>query len=160
MEALKSIGGTLLGIVIFIGIIISAILFFTLGAKVSYTILPIISWITGILLALNLIALLVAISRKARSAVGIFIYISSYIYGLQTWIAGFVVTLALWGWLAVIIGVFMGGVGVVPIGMLAAVFHGRWDIFFILLIDLILTYGSRGVGAALAESAEKAETSV
>lgn len=157
MEKLKSIGSMLLGIVIFIGIIVSAILFFTFGAKVAFTILPIISWITGILLALNLIALLVAISRKARGVVGIFIYISSYIYGLQTWLAGFAVTLVFWGWFAVIVGVIMGGVGVVPIGMLAAIFHSRWDIFLLLLFDLILTYGSRVTGAVLAESAEMAE---
>ena len=40
MNTLKSIGGTLLGIAIFIGIIIATVLFFTLGAKVAFTIAP------------------------------------------------------------------------------------------------------------------------
>lgn len=156
METLKSIGGGLLGIAIFVGIIVATILFFTVGAKVGATILPFVSWLTGILFAVNIIALLVAISRKTRGVVGIIIFISSYVYGLQTWITGLLVTLALWGWLAVIIGLFMGGIGVVPIGMAAAIFNGHWGIFFVLLVNVILTYGARAVGMALAEGAERA----
>lgn len=156
METLKSIGGALLGIAFFVGSIIALILFFTVGAKVGATILPLVSWLTGILFAINVIALLVAISRKTRGVVGIIIFISSYVYGLQTWITGLLVTLALWGWIAVIIGLFMGGIGVVPIGMAAAIFNGHWGIFFVLLVNVILTYGARAIGMSLAESAERA----
>lgn len=155
METLKSIGGVLLGIAAFIGIIIALVLFFTVGAQVGAAILPFVSWLTGVLFAINIIALLVAIFRKARGVAGIIIFVSSYVYGLQTWITGLLVTLSLWGWIAVIIGLFMGGVGVVPIGMLAAIFHGEWGIFFILLLNVLLTYGSRAIGMSLAESAEQ-----
>lgn len=154
MQALKSIGSTLLGIVIFVGIIIATVLLFTLGAKVAFTIQPFINWLAGILFVINLLALLIAISRKARGASGLVIYISSYVYGLGTWIFGLAVTLALWGWIAVIIGVLMGGVGVVPIGMLAAIFHGEWGIFWTLLINLALTYGARVIGTLLVSNAE------
>lgn len=156
MDTLKSIGGALIGIGIFIGIIIAVILFFKFGAGVGAAILPFLSWLTGLLLAVNVIALLVALSRRARGVVGVILFISSYVYGLQTWIAGLLVTLALWGWLAVVIGLFMGGIGVVPIGMLAAVFNGEWGLFFMLLLNVILTYGARAIGIALAESAERA----
>lgn len=64
------------------------------------------------------------------------------------------VTLALWGWLAVIIGIFLGGVGVVPIGMLAAIFGGHWGIFWTLFLTIIFTYGARLTGSALASSAD------
>lgn len=117
MNTLKSIGGTLLGIAIFIGIIVATVLFFTLGAKVAFTIAPFINWLAGILFAINLLLLFFAIIPKARGIVGLIIYISSYVYGLSAWIYGLAVTLALWGWIAVIIGLFLGGVGVVPIGM-------------------------------------------
>ncbi|MCJ1966837.1 hypothetical protein LRM42_00705 [Candidatus Nanosynbacter sp. TM7-075] len=160
METLKSIGGVLLGIAFFVGSIIALILFFTVGATVGATILPFVSWLTGILFAINVIALLMAISRKtrgvARGVVGIIIFLSSYVYGLQTWIIGLLVTLTLWGWIAVIIGLFIGGIGVVPIGMAAAIFNGRWSIFFVLLINVILTYGTRIIGGTLAESAGRA----
>lgn len=156
METLKSIGGVLLGIAFFVGSIIALILFFTVGATVGVTILPFVSWLTGILFAVNIIALLIAISRKTRGVVGIIIFLSSYVYGLQTWIIGLLVTLTLWGWIAVIIGLFIGGIGVVPIGMAAAIFNGRWSIFFVLLINVILTYGTRIIGGTLAESAGRA----
>ena len=58
------------------------------------------------------------------------------------------------GWVAVIIGLFLGGVGVVPIGMLAAIFNGHWDIFLTLLLTIVLTYGARIIGYALANSAD------
>jgi hypothetical protein len=156
MEILESIGGVLLGIAFFVGSIIALILFFTVGATVGATILPFVSWLTGILFAINVIALLMAISRKTRGVVGIIIFLSSYVYGLQTWIIGLLVTLTLWGWIAVIIGLFIGGIGVVPIGMAAAIFNGRWSIFFVLLINVILTYGTRIIGGTLAESAGRA----
>lgn len=154
METLKSIGGMLLGIAVFVGIIIAAVLFFTLGAKVAFEIAPFINWLAGILLVINIVLLLFAIIPKARGVVGLIIYISSYIYGLSAWIYGLAVTLALWGWLAVIIGIFLGGVGVVPIGMLAAIFNGEWGILWTLLLTVVLTYGSRMIGYALANSAD------
>ena len=69
-------------------------------------------------------------------------------------IYGLAVTLALWGWITVIIGLFLRGVGVIPIGMLAAIFNGRWDIFWSLLLTIVLTYGARIIGYALANSAD------
>lgn len=154
MNTLKSIGSTLLGIAIFVGIIVATILFFTLGAKVAFTIAPFINWLAGILFIINLALLLVALIPKARDIVGLIIYISSYVYGLSAWIYGLAVTLTLWGWLAVIIGVLLGGLGVVPIGILAAIFCGEWGIFWTLLLTVVLTYGSRTVGYALANSSE------
>jgi hypothetical protein len=55
---------------------------------------------------------------------------------------------------AVIIGIFLGGIGVVPIGMLTSVFNGRWDIFWTLLFTVILTYGARIIGFALVNSTD------
>ena len=154
MDTLKSIGSILLGITIFIGIIIATVLFFAIGAQVAFTIAPFINWLAGILFIINLILLLFALVPKARGVVGLIIYISSYVYGLSAWIFGLAVTLALWGWIAVIIGIFLGGVGVVPIGMLAAIFNGEWGIFWTLIITVVLTYGSRMIGYALANSTD------
>lgn len=155
MNTLKSIGSILLGITIFIGIIIATVLFFVIGAQVAFTIAPFINWLAGILFIVNLILLLFALVPRARGVVGLIIYISSYVYGLSAWIFGLAVTLALWGWIAVIIGIFLGGVGVVPIGILAAIFNGEWGIFWTLIITVVLTYGSRMVGYALANSTER-----
>ena len=154
METLKSIGSMLLGGAILIGIIIAIALFFTLGAQVAFTIAPFINWLAVILFIINILVLLVAIIPSVRGVAGTIIYVSSYVYGLSVWIYGLAVTLALWGWIAVIIGLMLGGVGVVPIGMLAAIFNGHWDIFWTLLLTTILTYVARLIGALLVGSAE------
>lgn len=154
MNTLKSIGGTLLGIAVFVGIIAATILFFTFGAKAAFTISPFVNWLAGVLFIINLFVLLFAPIPKVRGVAGLIVYISSYVYGLSAWIYGLAVTLAFWGWLAVIIGIFLGGIGVVPIGMLASIFNGRWDIFWTLLLTIVLTYGARIIGYALANSAD------
>lgn len=155
METLKSIGGLVLGIVMFIGVVIGAVLLFTLGVGAATAVAPYVYLVSGILFLANIGTLLFTIFPRFRGTVGWFLFISSYVYGLATWIYGLVVTLSLWGLLAIIIGLFLGGVGVVPIGMLAALFHARWDIFFALFVLIILTYGTRMIGMALAESHEK-----
>lgn len=154
MQSIKNIGSSLLGIVIFVGIFFALGLLFAYGAKLAFTIQPFINWLAGVLFVINIVALLVAIIPKARGAAGLIIFISSFVYGLGTWIFGLAATLALWGWIAVIIGVLLGGVGVVPIGMLAAIFNGEWGIFWTLLISLLLTYVARIIGNMLVSSAD------
>ncbi len=155
MEKLKAIGGTLLGLVIFTGLIIFTVLFFKYGAQIAFAIAPFVNWLTGILFAINLLLVFIAIIPRARVAVGVALFISSYVYGLSVWIYGLAVTLALWGWVAVIIGIFLGGVGVVPIGIVAALFNGQWVPFWALIIMSILTIGTRIVGMLLIESVEE-----
>ena len=155
MNILKSIGGTLLGIAIFIGIIVATILFFTFGAKMAFAISPFVNGLAGVLITINIILLLFAVIPKTRGAIGNIIIFSSFIYGLSAWIYGLAVTLAIWGWLGVIIGVFLGGVGVVPIGMLASVLSGHWDLFWPLLINVATYFGAIIIGGLLVGSAER-----
>lgn len=154
METLKGIGSFLFGMAIFVGLIIGAIFIFTFGAKASEVIAPYIWGVAIVLFFVNIITLLWALSPKARGIVSVILYLSSYVYGLAGWIYGFLITLVFWGWFAIIIGLFLAGVGVVPIGMLASIFHGRWDIFLTLLILVIITYGTRMIAISLSESYE------
>ena len=155
MDTLKSIGGIVLGIVIFVGLVVGGIFLFGFGVAASVVIAPYVYLVAGILFLVNFVTLLFAVAPAARGVAGIILFISSYVYGLATWIYGLLVTLSLWGVLAIIIGLFLGGVGVVPIGMLAAIFHGKWDVFFTLLILVILTYGTRLIAQLLVESHER-----
>lgn len=157
MNILKTIGGSLLGLAIFIAIALTTILFFTFGTAFAFNIAPFINGLAGILLLLDLIILIFAVIPSARGFVGLVLFMSSYIFGLSTWIYGLAVALSLWGVVAVIVGLVLGGVGVVPIGMLASIFHGRWDIFLTLFLTLALTYGSRIIGNLLVNSSEKTQ---
>jgi hypothetical protein len=150
-NTLKSIGGIILGIAIFVGIIIAGILLYVLGAGLAFAIAPFITWIVGILFVLDLVLLLVAIIPRARGIAGLIVYFSSYVFGLSAWLYGLAVTLAFWGWAAVIVGIIILGVGVVPIGMLAAIREGYWDIFWTILIASVLALGTRILGGVLAD---------
>lgn len=152
METLKSVGSVMLGIAVFIGIIAAIVLFFAFGAQVAFTIAPFVNWLAGILVVINIIVLLVALIPSARNVAGAIIFFSSYVYGLSTWIYGLAVTLALWGWIAVIVGILLGGIGVVPIGILASMITGHWSMFWVLLATAALTYISRAIGYALLNS--------
>ncbi len=152
MNAFKSIGGLLLAIVIVLGSIIGLILVLIFGSAVAFSIAPVIIVIAAILLVLDVILLFFAFSRSLRPVIGMLLYGSSYLFGLVTWIYGLAVTLSLWGIVAVIIGIILGGIGVVPIGLLAALVQGHPGIFWTLLGSLILTYLARVGGALLAGS--------
>jgi hypothetical protein len=76
----------------------------------------------------------------------------SYLFGVTLWLTGFLVTFALWGTVAVVLGVLLLGVGVVPIGLLATALNGMWPQFFSLLVMVLLTFGTRMGSIALSPS--------
>ena len=57
----------------------------------------------------------------------------------------------------VFIGLVFGGVGVVPLGMIAAGLHGHWDVFWQLVFGIVLTFGTRALAMWLAVKIDKDE---
>ncbi len=144
MEKLETLGGFLLGIFVLTAVGSLIGLFFAGAAWFSGHLLPLFSeasLASGTILFLILLPL--SILKKARPFTAVIILVVSFIFGITLWMEGLFVTLSTWGTLAVVIGLLIGGIGVVPVGMLAAVFHGLWGAFFELLILVILTYSSR-----------------
>ena len=156
-EALKSIGSGIGGIIILCFILMIPAFFIWGGVKLSKFIIPWLMSISGIVFIINvLIFLPLAIFKTTRGFSGMGMMYSSIVYGVTLWIWGFLLTYILWGGLALIIGLFLMGVGVVPIAMLATMFNGMWSVFGQLIFLLFLTFGSRFFGAFLAGSAEEA----
>jgi hypothetical protein len=56
---------------------------------------------------------------------------------------------------AVFIGLFLAGVGMVPIAMLATLIKGMWGPLIELVLLTIMTFGSRIGAMSLAESLER-----
>jgi hypothetical protein len=56
---------------------------------------------------------------------------------------GFLLTLAIWGIGAIIIGFLIAGIGVVPIAILATLIKGLWPHFIELVLLTILTFSCR-----------------
>jgi hypothetical protein len=126
------------------------------GAWMSTKLLLWFSMLTWIAFALVIFVFLpLAIPRATRGFSSIALFVSSYVFGATLWMEGFMLTLLLWGVGALIIGLFIVGVGVVPIAMLATLFKGMWWRLVELVLLAIMTFATRAGAMSLAGSLER-----
>ncbi|MFH1881162.1 MAG: hypothetical protein ABIL62_00440 [Planctomycetota bacterium] len=90
-----------------------------------------------------------------RTWAGYGFYTASFVCGITGWSMGLLLSWELWGPIAVIIGLFIFGIGVVPIAMLATLFNGMWIELGFLVLAIILTFGFRFFGIGLVEKARE-----
>lgn len=89
-----------------------------------------------------------ALWRKTRGGAGVALHYVSYLFGLTTWLLGAAVTFTSFGWVGLIIGLFIAGVGVVPFGIIGAFFILNINSLGIsLILMLAITYATRLVSA-------------
>ena len=81
--------------------------------------------------------------------------IGSYVLGLSLWVWSLLLTYSIWGGVAVFIGLFLFGVGIVPVAMLATLFHGMWSDLGQLVLGLVLVFGSRILAIWLGNKVER-----
>lgn len=85
--------------------------------------------------------------RATRDVAGMGIYISSYLLGITVWIICANITFVTWGWVALLVGVLLLGIGVVPLAILAAFFSMNAPVLAILLMCMCaLVFVTRSVG--------------
>lgn len=145
-------GGCLLYIALFIGTILLAVVLINWGAWLGEKVLPWLFPISSIALILTVVIFVpLAIFKKTRGMAAVAVFIASYVFGITLWFWGFLLTYYLWGPGALIIGIFLFGVGVIPIAMLATLFHKLWVVFGQLVLLTIITFGFRFLGVYLAE---------
>src|SRR6266852_4401757 len=78
---------------------------------------------SSVAFAIAIVVLLpLAAWRKTRGAAGAGLLIVSYIFGATTWFLGAAVTFGSFRWIGLIIGLFIFGLGVVPLGIIGAFF--------------------------------------
>jgi hypothetical protein len=155
-DTLKSIGGCILGICIFVGVIFLAVMFLKGGVWLSERAYPWLVAINAIAFVVILLVLLpLSIFRRTRGFGGGGIYIASFIFGLTLWVWCLLISYTLWGIGGVVVGLFLAGIGVVPIAVLASVFHGLWSIAGQILLLTAITFGSRFLGIYLMMKSEK-----
>ncbi len=156
IEKAKALGGMLLGIAIFVCVLALPVVFIMGAVWASEHLLQPLIVIGWIALAVNILILLpLSIFRPLRGFTGSGMFLSSYIFGLVSWLLGFVLTYALWGLWAVVIGILFLGGGVVPIALLATLFKGLWEPFFTLIVLTVITFGSRVGGLLIASSSSE-----
>ena len=69
----------------------------------------------------------------------------SFFFGVTGWLLGLTTAYQYLGMGGVVVGLFLGIVGVVPLGIIGAVWHGDWLSASALCVGLILTFGIRAL---------------
>ena len=154
VEKIKNLGWGFFGLIIFGGMLLLASLFIKGGLWLSgilYPWLVAISIITFIICFIVLFPLAIFKKTKGLSAVGFLI--ASYIFGATLWVWSFLLAYIFWGFFGLFIGLFMGGIGVVPIAIIASVFKGEWGIFGQLILVIAITFATKYIAAYLIEDA-------
>ncbi len=93
--------------------------------------------------------------RKTRGAAGAGLMVTSYIFGLTTWLFSAAVTFGSFGWFGLIIGLLVLGVGVVPLAIIGAIFKlDNGGLALVLFVMVVVTFGARFGGAYAASKTE------
>ena len=144
MENLKAIGKVVLYLVVMLAVIFVLFVLIRGGVSIAEHVIPILIHVATIATSIDILILVpLAFFRKSRPISAIGLMISSYVFGISVWGLGFLVTYAFWGGGAVFVGLLIFGVGVVPMGIVAALLHGAWGAVGNLLYGIAITYGAR-----------------
>ena len=154
-DVLAGLGGLLImGTLLLVGAAIGAVFIFG-SAWASSKLLPWFSVLTWIAFGLVVFVFLpLAIPKATRGFSSISLFIASYVFGATLWMEGLLLTLFIWGIGAVFIGLFIAGVGVVPIAIIATLLKGMWVPLIELVLLTVMTFTSRIGAMSLAESLE------
>ncbi|HEV2327953.1 MAG TPA: hypothetical protein VGY56_04085 [Verrucomicrobiae bacterium] len=149
-ETLKSIGSFILGIVLMAALFFLIAAFLYGSAWLSTKVLPVLDRTMACsFYVLLLVGLPLSFFRNCRGWCSMAFLYWSYFCGLSLWMASLLVTMQLWGVTAAIIGLIFGGVGILPVALLACMFKGEWSLFFQLLLQLALLVAYRAFGIYL-----------
>ena len=139
-----------MGVFVLIGIALIALMFLRGGVWLGGKALPIFQWLARITLGVVVIILLpmTAFHRTQRMAAKGLIQ-SASLFVITLWVWGLLLTYNLWGGVAVLVGVCLLGVGVVPMAVVATAIAKMWPTFGQLILLAVLTYGTRRIGKKL-----------
>jgi TPR repeat protein len=154
-------GKTLMGLAVGVGILfLSAVLLLGMGWALTKA-LPWLSWAPRIVFDICFFVLLpLCVFRKTRPWAGTGFFIASCAFGLLLFAFSCIVALEIWGYTGLFIGLFFGGVGVVPVAFLAALLHGEWLLLLNMVLGVVFTYGTRFLGIYLASGKQPPESGV
>ncbi len=110
---------------------------------------------TYALLVCIFIFLPLCIFRKTRPWAGVGFVYASLLFGAMLFAYSCLFVVFAWGYGALAVGLILAGVGVVPVALLAAIFHGEWTVFWELLFGVVLTFGPRVLGTWLTTPKEE-----
>jgi hypothetical protein len=155
---LKGAGGMAIMAIFALASLLLFLLLIAGGARLADFLYPWVSTVAGFVLVIALPFLgVLALFRKTRGWAGTGLFVSSYVLGAALWLWSFLLTYTLWGPIAVVIGLALFGVGVIPLAILAGMFHGMWAAVAELVIGVGLVWGTRVAGMMLSSRRSKPE---
>lgn len=158
LDTLKEFLSGVSGLALIILIIVAGAFLLQGTVYIGEKILPFLTTATGwFSLIFFLVLIPMGFTRRTRVMAGNGTVLFSYIAGFTLWFYSAVITYYLWGMFAIIVGLMLFGIGVLPIAVLAALFEGEWGLFGSLVYMIVLTYGSRMLGIYFLSQAEKDE---
>ncbi|MGO9311548.1 MAG: hypothetical protein ACLQDI_02310 [Syntrophobacteraceae bacterium] len=154
---IKNLGKNTLFILIGIAVIfLLPAIFFYGAAKFSSVALP---WLHVASWALFVFSLLVLVPcslfRRTRVFAAKGFFNISYLFGLTLWCMSLMVVLAIWGWIGVIIGICMAGIGIVPLAFLALILNAGWGVLAYQACLIVAVFGWRLIAVFLAEKIDE-----
>jgi hypothetical protein len=158
---INPVSGCLLAVAILVGIILVALMFLRGGVWLGERALPYFVGVARITLGVVLILLLpLAAFRQTQRLAARGLMAAASIFGMTLWVWGLVLTYTLWGGGAVLVGLFLFGVGIVPMAMLATAFAAMWSTFGQLLLLAVLIYATRRFSKLLFLKVHRAEQKI
>lgn len=155
-EIAKSIGGGVIVLFAIVAIVLIPVLLIRGGVWLGALLYPWLLALNGITFAITVFLFLPnAIFSSTPRFAGSGMMIASYVFGLTLWVWSLLLTYDLWGGLGLLIGLFMAGVGVVPLAMLATLVNAMWSELGQLVLLLIITFGVRVWGYGLIAKAAR-----
>jgi len=159
-EKLKNIGWTIAGFVLLVVFNLILLFFIKGGVWLSAEVYP---WLVTILDFSIFISLFIlsplSFFKKTRGISGVGLVYLSYVFGITLWVWSFLLTYNLWGVIALVIGLFFLGLGVIPIALLATIFNGEWSELGNLILSIVMTFGTRFLGMSIVAKHEEQKES-
>lgn len=156
MNAFRAVGSVMLYVALLIITMFVVILMLRGTLYVSTVIYPYLILTTSYVMPIcGMILFPLSAFKRTRDVAVTGIYICSFLFGAVNWVFGFLVSYDLWGFIGIFIGLFIAGVGVVPVGAIASAWNGEWVLFWNLIIGAVITYGARFYALYKIEQIEK-----
>ncbi len=158
-KAAISAGGFAIPIVICLGLFLILLLLRGM-VWASDKLMPWLMTASGIALLICIFILLpMSAFSRSRAWAGVGCYYASFVFGAMLWAYSCLFVVFNWGYGALAVGLIFAGVGVLPVALLAALFHAEWSVLLELVFGIMLTFGTRVFGTWLISKAGRARIS-
>jgi hypothetical protein len=156
-KAAFGVGGYAVGLIVICVVLFFIALLLRGMVWASDKMMPWLVTASGIaLLVCICIFLPLCIFRRTRPWAGVGYVYASYVFGLMLWAYSCLFVVYAWGYGALAVGLIFAGVGVVPVALLAAIFHAEWSVLLELVVSIVLTFGTRFLGLWLTTPKQEA----